>query len=192
MRASSSSPGSASCPRPTPTSSRRCPSWTRRSAGARRAAPAGSATTATATGTERAMAAPGRRRARGPGTSGRRCRPSAPSNRCRPGTRPAPHPCSTAWIGSPAASASFPSRTGMWRISPPRHSAHRPRPPRSASSTASLQARQARSTGRPHHSCACSPTSAPGGCSTGRRARSSATSRTRRERRRSRSRAPPT
>ena len=75
--------------RPTiPTSCERCRSSTRRSSRRRRAAPAGTATTATATAIEPATAGRGHRAARGPATCGRCCPPSAPSTRSRPATRP--------------------------------------------------------------------------------------------------------
>ena len=71
-----------------PTSCERCRSSTRRSSRRRRAAPAGTATTATATAIEPATAGRGRQAGRGPATCGRCCPPSAPSTRSCPATRP--------------------------------------------------------------------------------------------------------
>ena len=93
--ASSSSSGWASC-RPTiPTSCERCRSSTRRSSRRRRAAPAGTATTVTATAIEPATAGRGHQADRGPATFGRYCQPSAPSTSSCPATRPTrPRCCS--------------------------------------------------------------------------------------------------
>ncbi len=86
-RASSSSSASASSPPTTPTSSRRCRSSTRRSSRPRRAARAGTATTATGTATARPTGIRGRRAARAQATSGRRSPPSAASRTSPRATR---------------------------------------------------------------------------------------------------------